>query len=207
MSSLLHIACSPRGASSYSRQMAGETIRAIMSRDPDVELVIEDLAENPPRHVDAEFAAENLKFAKTDLGASRVDPLIKRLMDARYVVISTPMYNFTLPSALKAWIDRVVRPSVTFRSTPEGKIGLLPNRPVYIIVSCGGRIGDGPSDQRDFLGPYLRYVLEVVGLTDVNIMMMDQMHQGPDAAAEGFELARTKLKDWFQDRGLAVATI
>ncbi len=181
------------------RQIAGELIAEILSRRTDTTLVTRDLAASSPGHVDEEFAADNLRLAQDGGDGAYSDPLIEELIAARSIVISTPMYNFAVPSTLKAWIDRVVRPGLTFKSSPDGKMGLLRDRPVYIVASCGGRIGDGPRDQRDFLSPYLRYVLGVVGLTHINVLMMDGMLRGTDVADSSLAAARNKMRSWFSD--------
>ena len=91
------------------------------------------------------------------------EQLICELESSDGVVISTPMHNFTIPANLKHWIDLVVRKDRTFTGTPQGKRGLLKDRPVLVMVRSGSPFGEG-SRQEDFLTPYLRYVLGVIGI-------------------------------------------
>src|SRR5262249_27356980 len=89
----------------------------------------------------------------------------------------TPMHNFTVPSVLKSWIDYVVRPGRSFVPSPQGKLPLLRNRPVRIAIACGG-IFSGPTGQRDFLTPYLRYVFATIGLTDIEFLLIERAGRG-----------------------------
>jgi FMN-dependent NADH-azoreductase len=100
------------------------------------------------------------------------------------------MHNFTVPSALKAWLDLVVRPGRTFRLTPRGKVGLLKNRPVLVVIACGGRFGEDPRAQTDFLSPYLRYVFGVIGLSSVEVLRLDELNRGAEKIDRSREIAR-----------------
>ncbi len=103
--------------------------------------------------------------------------LIAELEQAAIVVIDTPMHNFTVPASLKLWIDHVVRPERTFRSTPQGKIGLLRDRPVFAIVASGGPLA-GNGAQHDYLVPYLRYIFATMGIGDFRALTLDRLRRG-----------------------------
>ena len=90
------------------------------------------------------------------------------------------MHNFTVPALLKAWIDQVVRFGRTFRSTPEGKIGLLADRPTFVLVASGGYIIGERARQPDFLTPYLTAILGTIGIHDVNFVHIDGMTRDAD---------------------------
>jgi FMN-dependent NADH-azoreductase len=122
------------------------------------------------------------------------EQLIGELEAAHWVLIDTPMHNFTVPSALKAWIDYIVRPRRTFRSTPQGKVGLVPDRPVLAVVSCGGPFAEGPAQQQDFFSPYLRYVLGSIGITSIDILRLDNMARGTEAV----ERANAQAEGWIR---------
>jgi FMN-dependent NADH-azoreductase len=197
MTTVLHVAASPRGAASFSRRVAGALIAALSRNDPTLRVVERDLAAEPPPHPDAAFAAASLTV-ETERGDAdrralkRSDGLIAELEASDIVVVSTPMHNFAAPSALKAWIDHVVRPGRTFRVTPTGKVGLLIDRPILAIVACGGRFDDGGlgMSQVDHLSPYLRYVFATIGLTDFELLRLEQLRRGSEAVERGFEAAR-----------------
>jgi FMN-dependent NADH-azoreductase len=196
MTRVLHVAASARGAASISRRVAGVLIAALSRDDPTLRLVERDLAAEPPPHPDAAFAAASL-MAEAERGDAerraleRSEALIAELEASDIVVVSTPMHNFAAPSALKAWIDYVVRPGRTFRVTPTGKVGLLIDRPTLAIVACGGRFDDrGPGlSQVDHLGPYLRTVFATVGLTDFELFRLEQLRRGPEAVERGLAAA------------------
>lgn len=197
MTRLLHVAASARGAASISRRVAADLIDALSRDDPPLSVVVRDLAAEPPPHPDAVFAAASLMVEAERSDAerralARSEELIAELEASDIVVVSTPMHNFAAPSALKAWIDYVVRPGRTFRATPTGKAGLLADRPILAIVACGGRFeGGGPArPQIDCLGPYLRYVFATVGLTDFELLRLEQLRRGPEAAARSLAAAQ-----------------
>ncbi|MTJ83306.1 MAG: FMN-dependent NADH-azoreductase [Telmatospirillum sp.] len=193
MSTVLHVAASPRGASSVSRRIAAGMIEEIEALSGGLRVVLRDLAASPPPHPSAGFVAASLtppdrRDDRAELDLRLSDHLIGELEDARAVVISTPMHNFTVPSALKAWIDLVVRPGRTFGFGPDGKRGLLADRPVRVIVACGGRFGD--NGQPDFLEPYLRHVLGTMGLRDIGFLRLEELNRGQAAVARALDTAR-----------------
>ncbi|QRK09682.1 NAD(P)H-dependent oxidoreductase [Archangium violaceum] len=196
MSTLLHMTVSPRGDASYSRRIGRELVARIGTARPDMRVIERDLARQPPPYPDSRFVEASL-MPEDARGPAHVEALafsehlIGELEAADLVVIDTPMHNFTVPAPLKAWIDLVVRPRRTFRSTPAGKVGLLPDRPVLVVVACGGPFGDGPADQVDFLTPYLRYVLGTVGISTLHVLRLDNLLRGDTHVAHALERART----------------
>ena len=123
--------------------------------------------------------------------------LIRELEAADIVVIATPMHNYTVPAVLKAWIDHIVRIHRTFASTPAGKVGKLPDRPVYLVVASGGWFTQpspvGTPPQPDFLTPYLRAVLGTIGLHTVTVLPLEGVTRGPDAVAAAWARATALL--------------
>src|SRR5581483_12149622 len=95
------------------------------------------------------------------------DENIRAVQDADILVIGAPMYNFSIPSALKAWIDHVVRRGVTFSYSDKGPEGLVKGKKVYVAISSGGVFSEGMLKTMDFVEPYLRTVLGFIGLTDI----------------------------------------
>jgi FMN-dependent NADH-azoreductase len=111
------------------------------------------------------------------------DELIGELEAANVLVIDTPVHNLTVPSVLKTWIDNVVRIHCTIHPTPQGKVGMLPDRPVYIAVTSGGWRTGPKARNPDFFEPYLRAVLGMVGLRDLTFFSMEGMALGREWAA------------------------
>jgi FMN-dependent NADH-azoreductase len=183
MTTILKITTSPR-VQSFSRRVAGEVVERLQGLHPDARVIERDLAARPPPHPDPALVAAILSPAEADDPAfAHSEELIGELESADWVVIGTPMNNFTVPSSLKAWIDHVVRIRRTFRSTPQGKIGLLRDRPVFVVVSHGGYLGTGPAAQPDFLAPYLTAILHTVGIDRVEFIRLDGLARGPEAVA------------------------
>jgi FMN-dependent NADH-azoreductase len=102
------------------------------------------------------------------------------------------MYNFGIPSALKAWIDHVIRAGRTFRYTEAGPQGLVLGKKVVLFLASGGVYSDGPYKSYDFQEPYLRTMLGFIGLTDVTVVRAQGQALGPDAAAQGVADARAQ---------------
>lgn len=196
MATLLHLNVSPRGETSTSRR-AGQLVREQLAAHHGELTVIErDLAANPLPPIDAAFTHANMMVAAKRHDADPAalalsETLIAELQAADIVLITTPMHNFTVPATLKTWIDLVVRPERTFAGTPQGKLGLLRDRPVLAVVSCGGRFSDDAASQRDFFTPYLTYVLDTIGLKRVEVVRMESMARGSDHVARAFDQLRT----------------
>jgi FMN-dependent NADH-azoreductase len=105
------------------------------------------------------------------------------------------MHNFTVPAALKLWIDHVIRINRSFRSTPQGKVGLMKDRPTFVLVSSGGIHTGERAKQADFLTPYLRYALASIGISDVHFFLLQGLVFGPEAVAQTVHEARRQLSE------------
>ena len=203
MTKILYLRCSPRGASAFSSRMAEEVIARLRQRDPGAELRMHDLSADPPPLVNADFSAAILAppvAQKIPQALVESEALIAALEAAQVLVIATPMHNYGVPAVLKAWVDQIVRIHRTFASTPGGKIGRLNDRPVWLIVASGGWF-TGPSPtgappQPDFLTPYLRAVLETIGIRDLRILTLEGVTRGPDIASAAVASARQALDRW-----------
>jgi FMN-dependent NADH-azoreductase len=194
---LLHISASPRHDISHSRKVGQMLVDRLCSATP-FRITRRDLARTPPPYPNADFAAASVcPDARRNDGHRRAlgtsERLIAELEGADAVVVDTPMHNFTVPATLKAWIDLVVRPGRTFQSTPNGKVGLLPDRPTILVVASGGPVGPAPSGQQDFLTPYVRYLLATIGIRDLEVVTMDCLARGADAVERAEADAIAKL--------------
>jgi FMN-dependent NADH-azoreductase len=110
--------------------------------------------------------------------------LVRELESSDFVVIGTPMHNLTVPSVLKAWIDHVVRARRTFNVTSAGKVGTLRDRPVFVAIASGGKFSGERARQPDFLTPYLRAILSIIGLHDLTFFSIQGTGSNPGAVAE-----------------------
>ncbi len=190
MTTILAILVSPRG-NSISRRIAGEIVERLEALHPGSRVVERDLAAEPPPHPDLGLYDAILSpTPDEDPAFAYSERLIAELEAADWVVIGTPMNNFTVPSTLKAWIDHIVRIRRTFRSTPEGKIGLLRDRPVIVVSAHGGYCGDTPPAQPDFLTPYLRAIFQTIGISQTDFLRLEGLARGPDRVAAALADAR-----------------
>lgn len=195
MSTLLHVSASPRGAASISRRIAGDLVQELCAAAPMLRVVERDLAARPVPFPDATFAAASLRPEASRDDADRAalalsETLIAELDKANLLLVSTSLHNFSVPASLKAWIDHVVRPGRTFRSTPDGKVGLLADRPVLVMVACGGSFGEGTGRQPDFLAPYLEAIFGVIGLHDFQCFKLENCARGDERLRASVGAAR-----------------
>ena len=194
MTTILQILVSPRPVS-VSRRIACEITARIAARRPGARIIERDLAADPPPHPDIGLYEAILSpTPDEDPRFALSERLIGELEAADFVVIGTPMNNFTVPSTLKAWIDHIVRIRRTFRSTSEGKIGTLRDRPLIVVSAHGGYCGDTPPGQPDFLTPYLRAVFETIGIRSVEFLRLEGLARGPEAVARALDQANTWME-------------
>ncbi|MBR1170226.1 NAD(P)H-dependent oxidoreductase [Bradyrhizobium liaoningense] len=203
MMKILHVSCSPRGNTSESYRLSRKIIKYLLEREPAAIVVDRVIGAGAIPHIDESYATalggtrESSAERFPEGTMARSDELIQELEHSDCVVIGTPMHNFTIPSALKAWVDHIVRVRRTFNATKEGYKGLLRNRPIYVAVSSGGRYSGGLARQPDFLTPYMRTVLGVIGFTDVTFFSVEGSSLGPEAVAEARAGADRALREHF----------
>ena len=198
MPTLLRIDCSPRGAEAHCWRMADELVAHFCADRPDVVVARRVLAETLPPFVDHGFASAmgshtTAESARGVAALATSEQLIGELEFSDALVIATPMHNFTVPAALKAWIDQVVRVGRTFRIAPEGKIGSLKDRPTYVVVSSGGYYTGDRARQPDFLTPYLTAILGTVGIRDLTFIRLQGLTRGDGPLAEAYAGARAEI--------------
>jgi FMN-dependent NADH-azoreductase len=200
---ILHVSCSPRGQASESYRLSRKLISLLLMNEPSATVVERVIGGGALPHIDGNYAAalgatDPSSVAISQEGSiSRSDELIRELESSDLVVIGTPMHNFTVPSGLKAWIDHIVRVHRTFDVTPQGKVGTLRDRPVFVAVSSGGRYSGERARQPDFLTPYLKAILGTIGLHDLTFFSVQGTASSPDAVAEARRNADHGLEEYF----------
>jgi FMN-dependent NADH-azoreductase len=197
---ILHISCSPRGQAAESYRLAQKIIGLLRQKAPTATLVNRVIGDGALSHVDENYAlAQQSATAEVtqDGSISTSEALIQELERSDVVVIGTPMHNLSVPSALKAWIDHVVRARRTFNVTKKGKVGTLRDRSVFVAVSSGGRFSGEHAHQPDFLTPYLKVVLGTIGLHDLTFFSVEGTGAGPDAVAEARARTDQALQAYF----------
>lgn len=189
LETLLHLTVSPRGPHSLTRQLGAELTSRLTGQRPGLAVVRRDLSADPLPHLDgAVLAAMFTRPEDRDPALAHAIRVSDELIAASVVVVEAPMFNWSVPSALKAWIDHVVRIGRTLRP-PEPGIsirGLLPDRPVYIVTASGGVYSHGSRSGEDFLKPYLTQVFGFMGLTDLRFVRAEGvLASADDALAAG----------------------
>ena len=190
---ILHINASARGAGSVSRQLTSDLIAALRERHGDVHITRRNVAAGLP-FVDEEWVAANSRPEEERDAAQREklalsDELVAELAAADVLVIGTPIYNFSIPAALKAWVDMIARARLTFRYTDDGVEGLLADRKTYVVAPSGGvPVGSAV----DFATPYLRHVLGFVGITDIEFIGARGADRGNH---EALDTARARIAE------------
>lgn len=199
---VLRLISSPRGTDSESLRLSQQIIEGLATQAGGKAIDLVDCDLNELAHVDAGYAMA--LASPSDTGSAhpgsalqRSDRLIRELDAADVLLIATPMHNYTVPSALKVWIDHIVRVRVTVTPTPQGKVGVLRDRPVYVAVSSGGLISGENARQPDFLRPYLRVALGTVGLHDLQFFTVEGTARGDEALQQARAEARDAVTNFF----------
>jgi FMN-dependent NADH-azoreductase len=197
MKKLLFVNSSLAGADSRSAAVARELIAALQARHGKLNIVERDVSAGAVPHLSGEHLAAQAtppvhRSARQHALAQSGDALLAEVEAAEVIVIAAPMYNFTIPSTLHAWLDHITRAGRTFRYTAEGKPeGLLKNKKVYVVAARGGvYTADSPAKAMDFQEPYLRAMLGFNGLTDITFVHVEGQRISPAAAEAGLRRAR-----------------
>ncbi|MEO0912579.1 MAG: NAD(P)H-dependent oxidoreductase [Pseudomonadota bacterium] len=187
MSRLLQINASMRREGSVTRSLTAEVVAKLSESGADV--IVRDLTDGieliDEAWITANFTPEDERTEAQKARLALSDTLVAELKAADTIVIGSPVYNFGVPGALKAWVDLVARARVTFRYTDDGPVGLLDGKRAIIVTASGGTPVDGAID---FATPYLRHTLGFLGIKDVTVIAADQQMVDPAAArsrAEG----------------------
>ena len=202
---ILHIDSSPLGDNSISRKLTAKIVADLTSKYPDSKIVSRDLAVNPIPHLDAGTIGAMFTPADQRNDASKnaiqlSEDAVEEVLAADVIVIGAPMWNFGVPSVLKAWIDHIARAGRTFRYNAQGQIeSLVPaNKKVIIVSSRGGIYSEGPMKAMDHQESYLTAVLGFIGLTDVSFVRAEGVAMGEDAKKNAFLVAEGHVADALQ---------
>jgi FMN-dependent NADH-azoreductase len=179
---LLHVDASVLGPNSVSRQVSAAVVERLQAATPGLEIVRRDLATAPLSHLSGEHLANGAggsEAIQSDLAAGQA--ALDEFLAADIVVIGAPMYNFTIPTQLKAWIDRILIAGKTFRYTAAGPEGLAGDKRVIVAISRGGFYGPGaPAEAAEHLETYLRTVFGFIGVTNLEFIVAEGIQIGPE---------------------------
>ena len=203
MTKILHVCCSPRGQAAESYRLSRTLIGFLLRSHPDAIMVERAIGGGQLAPIDEAYAISQQSSADLSQTGSMAqsEALIRELESADLVVIATPMHNLTVPAALKTWIDHVVRARRTFTVGPAGKVGTLRDRPVFVAIASGGRFSGERARQPDFLTPYLRMILGMIGLHDLTFFSVQGTGAGSEAVAEARARTDEALEAHFSSSG------
>jgi FMN-dependent NADH-azoreductase len=197
MKNLLFVTASLSGANSKSAQLGDEFVEAWQAANGPARIVRRNLGDGTIPHLSGEHlkawtTSPEQRSEREQALAQQSDPLLEEVEAADVIVLAAPMYNFGIPSTLKAWIDHITRAGRTFRYIGPGTVeGMLRDKKVFVIAARGGiYTGDSPAKALDFQEPYLRTILGFNGLTDVSFVHVEGQMMGPEAADAGIARAR-----------------
>jgi FMN-dependent NADH-azoreductase len=196
---LLHLDASILGDHSASRQLSAAIVKRLTAVNPSTQVNRYDLAAEPIGHLTgAEFMAfrgGEPQDAATKEVAVRNAKLLDDFLAADIIVIGAPMYNFSLPSQLKAWLDRVAVAGKTFRYTASGAEGLAKGKRVIVASSRGGFYGEGqPAAVLDHQETYLRGFFGFLGIADITFIRAEGLAVGPDSQKAAMAAAASEVE-------------
>ncbi len=196
---ILHLDSSVTGEKSVSRPLTQAAAEKLKSANPGAEYIYRDLVKDTLRHYTAvlrnygDDVAQITDQQKAELKTG--EEILNEFLSADTVLIGSPMYNFSVPSQLKAWIDLVCVAGKTFRYGANGPEGLCGGKKVLIISSRGGLYGPGsPTETFDHQEKYLRDVFGFLGVTDITVITAEGVAYGPEKAAEAVAAAKQKIE-------------
>lgn len=198
---ILHIDSSPLGDKSVTRKFTGKLLAELKAKHPGSVVVTRDFGNNPLPHLNstvlgAFFTPPEQRNAELQDAIILSDKAVDELLAADVIVIGAPMWNFGIPSSLKAWIDHVVRAGRTFKYTATGAQGLVPAGKKAVIVSArGGVYSEGPAKAMDHQETYLKSILGFLGITDVSFIRAEGVSMGDAALHSAMQTAEAQLAE------------
>ncbi len=195
MANVLVIESSARQQGSVSRQLTAQFIANWSSANPADQIKVRDLAVDQVPHLDANLLGGWMTPSEQQSDAEQAalalsNLLTDELLAADVLVLAAPMYNFAIPSTLKAWLDHVLRAGVTFKYTETGPQGLLSGKRAFILTARGGIYAGSAQDHQE---PYLRQALAFVGIHDVSFIHAEGLNLGSEFMEKGLNQAKAQL--------------
>ena len=174
---VLFVSASARQQNSVTRHFANELLNSLQAQHGKLQIQMRDTASGIPfineQWVNANFTASEERSEEQKDTLTYSDSLVAELQQADAIIISSPIYNFSVPASLKAWIDQIARAGLTFNYTENGPVGKLSNKKAYIVMASGGtELGS----ETDFASPYLKHVLGFIGIQDVSIISAEKFN-------------------------------
>ncbi|KJH82115.1 FMN-dependent NADH-azoreductase [Stutzerimonas stutzeri] len=198
---ILHLDSSILGDASASRQLTRAVVATVLAAEPESSLRYRDLAADELDHLSgaglaAASTPEELRDAVQRQAAALAEATLNEFLKADLLVIGAPMYNFSVPSQLKAWIDRIAVAGKTFRYGPNGAEGLAGGKRVILVSTAGGIHGDQPSGVAH--EGYLKLVLGFLGITEIEIIRAHGLAMGGDARESAMIAAQQSIEALYE---------
>ena len=197
MTTLLQINSSIFSNGGQSSQLANAFVATWHTNNPDAKVALRDLANQPLPHLDAQrvsafFTPADARTPEQQVFVDESDVLINEIKQADVIVIGLPMYNFGIPSTLKAYFDQIARAGVTFRYTESGPEGLLSGKKAYVFAARGGLYAGTPLDSQT---TYVRDFLNFLGITDVEFIYAEGLNMGEETRDQALAKATQRLAE------------
>lgn len=200
---VLQIDSSVLSASSVSRQLTKSIVESLQQQNSNLKLTYRDVSSDPINHLSSEILTARFIDASEWSDEQKAETvlnetLLNELFAADILIIGAPMYNFTIPTQLKSWFDRVLVAVHTFKCTEQGPVGLLQNKRAIIASSCGGMYSTSKAGKMlDFQEDYLRTVLGFIGITDIEIIRAEGVNLSTENKDKTLENAIKDIKVLF----------
>ncbi|MBB5684839.1 NAD(P)H-dependent oxidoreductase [Sphingobium boeckii] len=186
---LLHIDASIHTTQSISRNLSAATVDRLKRQNPDIEIQYLDLSANPLHHITGRVFAAHAQGADiTDLDPAELHDVtesgkvLEEFLASDIVVLGVPFYNFSIPSSLKAWIDRIIVAGKTFSYGANGVVGLAGEKRLIVLIARGGVYSEGsPSAHNEHGETYLKSVFSIIGIDDIEIIVAEGVAISPQA--------------------------
>ena len=198
MQKVLVINSSVSREQSVSRDLVDHVVQRLIATYPDLEVTYRDLDADPVPHLLSSTVAgiRGIAASEHELDAQALsDTIIGEVRAADILVIGAPMYNFSIPTTLRAYFDYLLRPRETFSYREAGPQGLLTGKSAIVIESRGGLYSEGPAKATDFQEPYLKQLLSFIGITEVIFIRAEKIGLGPEAREFAMLAARERITD------------
>jgi FMN-dependent NADH-azoreductase len=199
---LLHIDSSVNGANSVSRQLTEHIVELWSASHPDIEIDYLDLASAAPSHLSAESMSFRLPPTAAELSEVQKrenilsEALVAQFLAADVVVVGAPLYNFSIPSQLKAWIDRIAQVGRTFKYTESGPVGLATGKTVIVASSRGGIYSTSEASRAmEHQESYLQIIFGFFGISDVRFVRAEGLNMGVDIRARAIAAAQEEIRN------------
>ncbi|MDO8940936.1 MAG: NAD(P)H-dependent oxidoreductase [Methylicorpusculum sp.] len=197
MTTLLQINSSLFSSGGHSSQLANDFVAAWRAINPDAQVKVRDLATEPLPHLDAQrvsafFASPDTRTPEQQILVNESNALINEIKESDLIVIGLPMYNFGIPSTLKAYFDQIARAGLTFRYTENGPEGLLAGKKAFIFATRGGMYAGTALDSQT---TYVRDFLNFLGITDVEFIYAEGLNMGEETKDQALAKAHQRLAE------------